>query len=67
MEWIKTKERLPEEDVDVLVYNAWKGKKELAYMHRQGTYPMWYDAARGEMINNPTHWCELPGDPKKDD
>lgn len=66
MEWIKCSERLPEEQIDVLVACVDEGNSFIAIDHlaqdrfTDGTPLIWYCA--GDIV---THWMPLPEPPKE--
>lgn len=76
-EWIKTSERLPESDDDVLVYNPKDGitigqfnKDEVhGYYESDGSYFItnsgWDVQYEWAPYMSPTHWMPLPNPPKE--
>lgn len=57
--WISANERMPDDDVDVLLFGKGKGIK-VGY-HSEGT---WYDHQH-DHLRGVTHWMPLPKPPKK--
>lgn len=56
MNWIRVKDKHPQEYTEVLAYDGIC--YELAE-YRPDDYNMWYDTSNGESISTPTHWCEV--------
>jgi len=61
-QWISVKDRLPEEDVDVIAYNC-NYQQIAAYTTNPTKY--WYTIS-GSTIS-PTHWMPLPEPPKEEE
>ncbi|HFZ1709073.1 TPA: DUF551 domain-containing protein [Citrobacter sedlakii] len=67
--WIKCSERMPERDVDVLVYCADKKEQMVGYMERNEAEG-WFRFASlpngGGVYCKPTHWMPLPAAPQRE-
>jgi hypothetical protein len=77
MEWIKVTERLPEDDVDVLVYHehdchitvgCFESKKVSSYVKSDGSIFFvdsgWYSQIPWAPKGDVTHWMPLPPPPQ---
>ena len=61
--WISVKERLPEDDLEVMVYtDRYGGRQELAYYVRR--VEAWYQNC-SLLIPNVTHWMPKPEPPEE--
>lgn len=70
MEWISVKDRLPDKQKQVLVYDHGKGiiTQGFKYQHSNvwhvTTYMDSINIFTGEVAINVTHWMPLPDEPK---
>ena len=71
MKWISLKDRIPPQDVYVLVC-FFDSRKDVEMEHVEIAARLnsqWVDAANGEVITSkhsfPTHWMPIPDTPKK--
>jgi len=61
--WISVKDRLPEQELSVLVYSPFvEDCVDKAYLYND----VWYDISQSDDIPNVTHWQPLPEPPIKD-
>lgn len=67
MDWISVKDRLPENDEDVLVYNSESGiYMSTFYKRRVSSYDSgWDSCCECGYYKDPTHWIPLPKAPEK--
>lgn len=61
VEWISVKDRLPEEDKDVLAYN---GVYMIIAAYTTNPTKYWYTIT-GSVMRTITHWMPLPEPPKE--
>lgn len=62
MEWISVEDRLPENDVEILISRT-DGEIYLAVHQDDGR---WYDSSEGSDVKFITHWMPLPLPPEND-
>lgn len=66
-EWIPVTERLPEEDVEVLISdNSFFGGALIAVAYWKRGKCEWRDDMSTASKPNPTHWMPLPQPPKEE-
>ncbi len=67
MEWIKCSDRLPEDRIDVLVYNgeACSVSSYLKEFYNKFGYHEWSHNEEQFNYNEVTHWMPLPQPPKE--
>ena len=61
-DWIKSSDRLPEPDVDVLILV--RGKFGIGSTYRWKRLDEWVTAWRGNLVPGPSHWMYLPALPE---
>lgn len=64
MDWISVKDRLPEENVDVLMYDRYYGVA--IGVLRDGKYCAYDDCGFNNLIINAEYWLPFPEPPEED-
>lgn len=61
--WIPVEERLPDDDIEVLCWDAHQDDFAIGCLHTDDYgAPVWEDMD-GRVLNNVTHWQDLPSEP----
>ena len=68
-EWVRAKDRLPNIDQKVLVYDAGDETEIHVYHFREDLDGLYWDDEGGWAVDfeNVTHWMPLPEPPERDD
>lgn len=62
--WVPVSERLPEDDVEVLVTNEEIDIQNVSWMDDKDWYIRVDSISGRQRIQSPTHWCPLPQPPE---
>ena len=64
-EWILVKDRLPEEDKDVLVFGYYHEAFQTLICHYRTDFKgQWFTSVAGQQVYEVTHWMPLPQPPE---
>ena len=64
-EWISVEERLPEDNVKVLILSSDGESMLICYRNAKMKEYIWWDTMFSQSIENVTHWKPLPPPPSK--
>jgi hypothetical protein len=64
-EWISVKDRLPDEDEDVLAFGYYHETFQTLICHYRSDFKgQWFTSVAGQQVYEVTHWMPLPQPPK---